>query len=192
MARPPRAFVRELAPQEGARLRALSRRHRQFSIRQRAQILLASSTGMAVPLIAQALQIDDNQVRRVIGEFNAEGMESLRPRIGVGSPQTIDEAARAQVVDIALARPPDPGEPGTRWSLHRLRRCRVIQAKVIETVAVVRGVETDRRWDRLMAKMDASVVLRLLKDIRRRYVPTRPSERRLTRIEATSRDSPSA
>ena len=66
MARPPSVFVRDLTPDEGQQLRSLSRRHKQFPIRQRAQILLASATGMAAPQIAQALMTDENQVRRVI------------------------------------------------------------------------------------------------------------------------------
>jgi hypothetical protein len=52
VARPPSVFVRELSPGEGAQLRQLSRRHKQFAIRQRAQILLASATPS--PLSARA------------------------------------------------------------------------------------------------------------------------------------------
>src|SRR5438874_13361099 len=99
--RPPSVFVRELTPDEGQRLRGLSRRHKQFPVRQRAQILLASATGMAASQIAQALLSDENQVRRVIREFNEDGMASLRPRMGGGRPRTSDVATR--IVDIALA-----------------------------------------------------------------------------------------
>lgn len=127
MARPPSVFVRELSPDEGQRLRHLARRHKQFPIRQRAQILLASATGMAAPQIAQALLTDENQVRRVIREFNQDGMASLRPRTGGGRPRKSESSA---IVDAALARPGDLGEPGTRWTLRRLRRFLVRSDKV--------------------------------------------------------------
>ncbi len=127
MARPPSVFVRELSPDEGQRLRQLSRRHKQFPIRQRAQILLASATGMAAGQIARALSSDENQVRRVIREFNEDGMASLRPRIGGGRPRRSDSTA---MVNTALARPGDLGEPGTRWTLRRLRRYLIRSHKV--------------------------------------------------------------
>jgi hypothetical protein len=58
-----------------------------FALRQRAQIVLASDARSAAPEIARGLQTDENQVRRVITEFNADGMVSLRARIGGGRPE---------------------------------------------------------------------------------------------------------
>src|SRR5207248_288015 len=101
--------------------------------RQRAQILLASATGMAVPQIAQALWTDESQVRRVIREFNEDGMASLRPRIGGGPPTKSPESAA--IVDAALARPGDVGEPGTRWTLQRLRRF-LVRTKTVTSISV--------------------------------------------------------
>lgn len=142
MARPPSVFVRELTPDEGQRLRSMSRRHKQFPIRQRAQILLASATGMAAPQIAQALWTDENQVRRVIREFNEDGMASLRPRTGGGQPRKSDVSAA--IVDIALARPGDLGEPGTRWTLRRLRLF-LLLTEVVASVSVEGLRQTLRR-----------------------------------------------
>ena len=122
MARSPSVFVREVLPEEGERLRRLSRGSKVFAVRQRAQIVLASASGASAPQIAQVLQTDENQVRRVIAEFNADGMESLRPRMGGGRPRRIDDAVREEIRGVALARPRDVGEPGTRWSLTTLRR----------------------------------------------------------------------
>ena len=53
-------------------------------------------------------------------------MESLRPPSGGGRPRRID-ATRERIRAIALARPRDLGEPGTRWSLPTLRRYLVRQ-----------------------------------------------------------------
>ena len=122
LARPPSVFVRDLSPEESGRLRRISRQSKVFALRQRAQIILASDSKVAAPEIALVLQTDENQVRRVIAEFNADGMGSLRPPTGGGHPRRIDDDAREQIRAIALARPCDLGEPGTRWSLCRLRR----------------------------------------------------------------------
>lgn len=122
VARPPSIFVRDLSPDEAARLRRMSRRSKVFALRQRAQILLASDSGASAPQIAQVLQTDENQVRRVISEFNADGMGSLRPPTGGGQPRRIDDAAQEAIRAVALARPVDLGEPRTRWSLTTLRR----------------------------------------------------------------------
>ena len=44
--RPPEVFVRELSLEEGSRLKSISKKAKYQSKRQRAMILLASSTGM--------------------------------------------------------------------------------------------------------------------------------------------------
>jgi transposase len=134
VARPPSIFVRDLTPDEALRLRRMSRQSKVFAIRQRAQIVLASDSGAAAPQIAQVLQTDENQVRRVIGEFNADGMASLRPPTGGGHPRRIDDATRERIRDIALARPGDLGEPGTRWSLTTLRRY-LIRRRVLTVIS---------------------------------------------------------
>ena len=122
MSRPASVFVRELSAEEAQKLRRISRQSKVFALRQRAQIVLASDARSSAPEIARVLQTDENQVRRVIAEFNADGMDSLRPRMGGGRPRRIDDAARERIRAIALARPRDLGEPGTRWSLTTLRR----------------------------------------------------------------------
>jgi transposase len=122
VARPESVFVRALTPEEAVRLRRVSRQSKVFALRQRAQILLASDARSSAAEIARMLQTDENHVRRVIREFNQAGMASLRPRSGNGRPRRIDDATRERIRAIALARPRDLGEPGTRWSLTTLRR----------------------------------------------------------------------
>ena len=134
MARPASVFVRALSVEETQRLRRISRHSKVFALRQRAQIVLASDARSTAPEIARVLQTDENQVRRVIAEFNADGMESLRPRIGGGCPKRIDDAARDRIRAIALARPQDLDEPGTRWSLATLRRY-LIRHRVVEAIS---------------------------------------------------------
>lgn len=127
-------FVRELSVEEGVKLRRLSRQSKVFAVRQRAQILLASATLCSAPQIAQVLQTDENQVRRVIRDFNSDGMASLRPPTGGGRPRRIDDTAREQIRAVALARPGDLGEPGTRWSLTTLRRY-LVRARIVATIS---------------------------------------------------------
>ena len=47
--RPPEVFVRELSPEESARLKSISKRAKYQCKRQRAVILLAAATGMPAP-----------------------------------------------------------------------------------------------------------------------------------------------
>jgi hypothetical protein len=58
LARPPSVFVRDLSPEEGMRLRRISRQSKVFALRQRAQILLASDSMVAAVDIARVLQTD--------------------------------------------------------------------------------------------------------------------------------------
>jgi transposase len=133
--RQPSVFVRELRPQEGAQLKRISRTATQFARRQRAQILLASASGMSASQIAQVVRTDQNQVRRVIHEFNTLGMESLRPFVAGGRPRMIDQPTRDRVVAIALACPRHYGEPLNRWSLRRLRRY-LLRRRIVRQLSV--------------------------------------------------------
>jgi transposase len=116
------------------KLRRISRQSKVFALRQRAQILLASDARSSAVEIARVLQTDENQVRRVIREFNEVGMASLRPSSGDGRPRRIDDGARERIRAIALARPRDLGEPGTRWSLATLRRY-LIRQRVVGSIS---------------------------------------------------------
>jgi transposase len=84
-------------PDEAVKLRRILRQSKEFVLRQRAQIVLASDARPSAPEIARVLQTDENQVRRVIRDFNTDGMASLRPRIGGGRPRRIDDAAREEI-----------------------------------------------------------------------------------------------
>jgi transposase len=118
--RPPDVFVRELTPDEGARLKSVSKRAKYQSKRQRAMIVLASSTGMSAPEIARLVRTDESHVRKVIHAFNREGFGSLDPDYRGGRPRKTTPAQRDRVVSIARARPDSRGVPLTRWSLSKL------------------------------------------------------------------------
>ena len=69
-------------------------------------------------------------------ELNVDGMNSLRPPTGGGHPRRIDDDTREAIRAIALARPGDLGEPGTRWSLTRLRRY-LIRHRVVKAISML-------------------------------------------------------
>jgi transposase len=119
--RPPEVFVRELSPQEGARLKSISKRAKYQSKRQRAMILLASSSGMPAPQIAAAVRTDESHVRKVIHAFNERGFDSLDPDYRGGRPKKTTPEQRDRIVAVARARPDTQGVPLTRWSLPKLQ-----------------------------------------------------------------------
>jgi transposase len=119
--RPPDVFVRELSPDEGLRLRGISRKAKYQSKRQRAMILLASATGMGAPQIAGLVRSDESHVRKVIHAFNEEGFGSLDPDYRGGRPKKTTPEQRDRIVSVARARPDTQGVPLTRWSLPKLQ-----------------------------------------------------------------------
>jgi transposase len=118
--RPPEVFVRELSPEEGARLKSISRKAKYQSKRQRAIILLASATGMSASQIAAMARTDESHVRKVIHAFNAEGFSSLDPDYRGGRPKKTTPAQRDRIIAVARARPDTQGVALTRWSLAKL------------------------------------------------------------------------
>jgi transposase len=119
--RPPEVFVRELSPEEGARLKQISKRAKYQSKRQRAMILLASSTGMPAPQIARVVRSDESHVRKVIHAFNERGFSSLDPDYRGGRPRKTTPEQRDRIVSVARARPDTQGVALTRWSLLKLQ-----------------------------------------------------------------------
>jgi transposase len=120
--RPPSVFVRELLPEEGNRLKRLSRKAASEAKRERALIVWASGTRMAVSQIATLVGTDESHVRKVIHAFNERGFSSLDPEQRGGRPRRITDEQRARIVAVAGARPDTLGVAATRWSLKRLAR----------------------------------------------------------------------
>ena len=118
--RPPDVFVRELTPEEGRRLRSISKKAKYQSKRSRAMIVLASATGMSAPQIAALVRSDDSRVRKVIHEFNERGFASLDPDYRGGRPKKTTPTERDRIVSVARARPDTQGVALTRWSLTKL------------------------------------------------------------------------
>ncbi|MCA1681514.1 MAG: IS630 family transposase, partial [Actinobacteria bacterium] len=120
--RPPSVFVRDLLPEEGVRLKRLSRKAASEAKRERALIVWASATRMPASQIATLVGSDESHVRKVIHAFNERGFASLDPEQRGGRPRRITGEQRARIVAVAGARPDTLGVAATRWSLKRLAR----------------------------------------------------------------------
>jgi transposase len=118
--RPPEVFVREITLEEAARLKRASKAAKYQSKRQRAMIVLASSTGMSAPQIAGLVRSDESHVRKVIHEFNEKGFSSLDPDYRGGRPKKTTPEQRERIISVARARPDTQGVALTRWSLPKL------------------------------------------------------------------------
>jgi transposase len=116
-----RVQVREINNDEGMKLLGIVRRSSGSVVTwRRAQMVLLSAQGMAVPQIAEVTFTSPDRVRDVLHNFNADGFDSLRPKYAGGRPPKFDLAQRAEIKKIALARPADHGLPFSTWSLSKL------------------------------------------------------------------------
>ncbi|CAG6397128.1 hypothetical protein SCOCK_50177 [Actinacidiphila cocklensis] len=113
--------VRKLTDQEGQKLQQIVRRGSTSSVRyRRAMMLLASSGGNRVPVIAKLVQADEDTVRDAIHRFNEIGPACLDPRRAGGRPRLLSSDDEDFVIQTATTRPTEPGQPFTRWSIRKL------------------------------------------------------------------------
>ena len=116
-----RVQVRPISNDEGNKLLRIVRRSSGSVVTwRRAQMVLLSAQGMAVPQIAEVTFTSPDRVRDVLHNFNADGFDSLQPKYAGGRPPKFDLAQRAEIKKIALARPADHGLPFSTWSLSKL------------------------------------------------------------------------
>ena len=134
MARRPELFIRELSDGEAEHLLRLSRRSQNPTTQHRAMLLFASFQGQSVSQIARMHRASATHIAELIHAFNERGFAALDPRVGGGRPRRIDEAQRAAIVKVALARPRDLGEPFTDWSLKKLRD-HLVRERVVPTIS---------------------------------------------------------
>src|SRR5690625_5121171 len=119
MAPPVRA--RRLTNPEGQKLQRIVRRGSTNTVRyRRAMIILASSSGNTVPVIARLVAADEKTVREVIHAFNDQGLSCLDPKWAGGRPRLLTPNEEDLVIQTATTRPTKLGRPFTRWSLRKL------------------------------------------------------------------------
>ena len=86
----------------------------------RARIIWRASQGASAPVIAAALSIDAETVRRRIRRFNAEGLAALEDHRRSGRPATYSADEVATVIATALTAPGPLKLPFAAWTLDRL------------------------------------------------------------------------
>jgi transposase len=113
--------VRDISNDEGNRLLRIVRRGEGSVVTwRRAQIVLWSAQGMAVPQIAPLAFTSEDRVREVIHNFNDDGFDSLYPKYSGGRPPKFTLPQRRAIKKVALSRPTDLGRPFSTWSLSKL------------------------------------------------------------------------
>ncbi len=116
-----RVQVRLISNDEGNRLLRIVRRSSGSVVTwRRAQMVLLSAQGMAVPQIAEVTFTSADRVRDVIHNFNADGFDSLKPKYAGGRPPKFTLDQRQEIRKAALSRPADHGLPFSVWSLAKL------------------------------------------------------------------------
>jgi transposase len=128
-------YVREITNAEGQRLQKVIRHDTNRIKVRRAQVVLASAQGARVAAIARRFYYSEAQVRTIIRDFNAHGLEALAPRYRGGRPPKFTADQRSLVVETALCPPDLLGRPFTRWSLDRLRQYLLDQG-VVESISL--------------------------------------------------------
>ena len=116
-----RLRVREIGDDEGRRLVRIVRRGSGSVVTwRRAQMVLLSAQGMDVAAIAKVAFTSEDRVRDVIGNFNADGFNSLYPRYRGGRPPKFTLPQRREIKKIAKSRPAEHDLPFSTWSLVKL------------------------------------------------------------------------
>lgn len=124
-----------LGPEEGNRIRRLSRSTRSVVTLKRCLIVLHSAQGFTPPRIAQMLGLHPNYVRTVIKAYRQDGAEALNPKYGGGRPHVFTEEQRSAMASLATSRPADLGLPFQEWSLPRLRR-EVVRRGIVDGISI--------------------------------------------------------
>src|SRR3712207_4009722 len=109
---------------------------------ERARLIRRAGRGETPPIIAAALGLDAETVRRRIRRFNAEGLAALEDRHRSGRPATYSPDEVAAVLAAALTAPPRPavrlvdaGPPAAYLLEHKgvaMRRSRIDEVLLAE------------------------------------------------------------
>jgi transposase len=119
--RGPPVCLRALTAKEASAVEVLARSRTAPARRvERARIIRHAGRGETPPVIAEALGVDAETVRRRIRRFNAEGLAALDDRHRSGRPATYSPDEVAAVIAAALTAPRSLGLPFASWTLDRL------------------------------------------------------------------------
>ena len=130
-------YVRKFSVEESETLSRWLHRPSSVVVMRRAQILAYSGQGMRVQQIAALLDMQEEYLRRLIRQFNADGFEAIRPRRRRGKSPTLTEEEQSVIREVAGKPPRMYGQKFNKWSLRKLRRYLVDQRGLIPPVSHV-------------------------------------------------------
>lgn len=135
MARKASIFVRELTDKEKQKLTSIKRkRNIDYSLRQRADIILLSAQGCEVKLIAHRTGLDQSNVNKWIKRFNEGGIDALGDIPKPGRTKEITKDIELKIAAIALTDPRDLRKPFTSWTVETIRQ-EAINTGIIKTIS---------------------------------------------------------
>ena len=114
-------FVRKLKKAERSELSRLLHSREDGRVIRRAQMILQSSQGIKVPVIASAWDTTIQTVLKTIHRFNAEGLVSLADKPRSGRPTKATNQYVEVLKEAVQKSPRDLGYPFSSWTLERLR-----------------------------------------------------------------------
>jgi transposase len=86
----------------------------------RTRIIWLASQGQSPPEIAKQVQVSERMVRNRLHRFNEQGLPGLEEAPRSGRPVTYTLEQVSNIIQTALSRPQDLGEPYATWTLDRL------------------------------------------------------------------------
>ena len=106
------------------------------NVARHARIVLGRGRGMSIPAVAAAVGVHPNTVRNCVRRFETHGLHGLL-HAGIGKPKNIafSEATRDEIAHAAMRSPASANEPGTYWSLRRLR-AHLYRRGVLQSISV--------------------------------------------------------
>jgi transposase len=113
--------IRAVSEEERAEIERLAvSRTEPARVVERGQILRLALHDQRVPVIARALNVEENTVRCWLKRFNAAGLDGLADAPRSGRPTTYTPEQVGEVVATALTNPQTLGLPFGCWTLDRL------------------------------------------------------------------------
>lgn len=116
----PSRFLRPLTASEAEELARLARSSRR-PVGVRAQIVLMSAAGVAIPHIMRRLRVSRPTVVLWLSRFERSGARGLLTQPRSGRPRKVTPDVEQRIAVVAGARPRDVGWVGATWSLRALR-----------------------------------------------------------------------
>lgn len=129
--------LRRLTPKERRELRWMVRKSSDKVAVRRAACVLAAATGMKVSRISATQFVHATYIRKILNNFNAEGLVSIGNRYGKGRPRTFTDAVRRRIIDVVTTPPRQFGLPFNVWSIPKLRD-HLMQQRIVKTISVER------------------------------------------------------